>query len=119
MDARMEIMAAIIALNNVDENSKITLYSDSLALVDAKNKKYIPKYNIDLFNTLSELERNKKVNYIYVKSHNDNKYNCLCDSLATLAMNNELINEKDFLDKVVICEEGLTISQKIFHIIEE
>ena len=100
ISTRMEIMAAIVALNEIKPGSNITIFSDNKTLVDAKNDKYIPKTNLDLWNKLNILEKGKSVNYIYVKGHGEDEFNILADKLAVNAPNICLLKEKDYLKSI-------------------
>ena len=94
---RMEVLAAIKALEALSEPCRVTLYSDSRYLVDAVEKGWITKWrsnnwmrnkkekavNVDLWmQLLDQLERHD-VNFIWVKGHADNVENERCDQLAT------------------------------------
>jgi len=93
---RAEIHAVIIALQNTPKNTFLTIYSDSLYVIDTimlnrlqkwlKND-FLGKKNKDLWliviNLLNEFKKNKgKVILIHVKGHNGNIYNELADSYA-------------------------------------
>jgi ribonuclease HI len=83
---RMELMAAISgldALNN--KGSAVTIYSDSIYLVNTMTKGYARKKNVDLWKRLDEHVLQHKVKFIWVKGHADNEYNNKCDRLATKA----------------------------------
>ncbi len=94
---QMELTAAIKALDMLKIPCEIDLYSDSAYLVNAFNQDWITKWqmngfrtankkpiqNIELWNTLIELNNMHKINWIKVKGHADNKYNNRCDELAT------------------------------------
>jgi ribonuclease HI len=98
---RMELMAPIMALKKIKNNSEITIYTDSTYLKDGitiwinnwkkngwkgANKK--PIKNKDLWVLLSKLTEKKSIVWNWVKSHSGNKYNELADKLATEAINN-------------------------------
>jgi len=94
---RMEIMAAIKALEALNEPCKVTLYSDSRYLVDAIEKGWVEKWrknkwmrnksdravNVDLWIELTELTNRHSVSFVWVKGHADNAENQRCDELAT------------------------------------
>ena len=97
----MELMAPIMALKKIKNNSEITIYTDSTYLKDGitiwinnwkkngwkgANKK--PIKNKDLWVLLSKLTEKKSIVWNWVKSHSGNKYNELADKLATEAINN-------------------------------
>ena len=101
---RMELMAAIEALNLLKEVCEVDLYSDSKYLTDAINKGWLeswrkngwrkadkkPVLNVDLWGKLTELTNIHKVNFIWVKGHAGHKYNELCDKLAVSAYMGEI-----------------------------
>ena len=96
---RMELMAAIVALEALIKPCKVKLYSDSKYLVDAFNKHWIDSWikkgwkrgkneevkNIDLWKRLLEAKKNHEVEFIWVKGHNGDEMNERCDRLATAA----------------------------------
>jgi ribonuclease HI len=96
---RMELMAAIVALEALIKPCNVKLYSDSKYLVDAFNKKWIDSWiqkgwkrgkneevkNIDLWKRLLEAKKPHDVEFIWVKGHNGDEMNERCDRLATAA----------------------------------
>ena len=94
---KMELTAAIKALERLKEPCEVELYSDSAYLVNAflegwltkwqmngfksSNKK--PVQNVDLWQKLIELNNIHKITWVKVKGHADNIYNNRCDALAT------------------------------------
>lgn len=98
---RMELTAAIEALNLLKEKCEVDLYSDSAYLVNAFNEKWIFGWkkkewkkggseipNSDLWKTLYSLNFTHDIKFIKVKGHSDNVYNNRCDKLATDAIKN-------------------------------
>ena len=99
---RMELMAAIEALKLLKENCIVDLYSDSKYLTDAINQKWLsswqkngwkkadkkPVLNRDLWEELLLLINKHEVTFIWVKGHNGNPYNEICDAMAVEAYNN-------------------------------
>lgn len=96
---RMELTAAIKALNLLKEPCSVNLYSDSAYLVNAFNEKWIFGWkkknwkkgdkeipNVDLWQELYRLYGNHKICFIKVKGHSDNEFNNRCDKLATDAI---------------------------------
>lgn len=96
---RMEMMAAIAALESLKSNSQVKLHSDSKYLVDAmvkgwakkwqangwrRNKKEMAK-NPDLWQELLDLCKIHKVEFIWVKGHAGIPENERCDALAVAA----------------------------------
>ena len=96
---RMEMMAAIVALQTLNQPCKVTLHSDSKYLVDAmtqgwarkwqangwkRNKKENAK-NPDLWHQLLELCDHHQVDFRWVKGHAGHGENERCDQLAVAA----------------------------------
>lgn len=103
---RMELMAAIEALRLLKEECEVDLYSDSKYLTDAINQNWLsswqkngwkkadkkPVLNRDLWEELLLLINKHKVIFIWVKGHNGNPYNEICDTMAVEAYNNSFDN---------------------------
>lgn len=87
---RMELQAIIQALKYV-KGTEYILYSDSNLTINCAKKLWRRKANIDLWEIYDEVSKNKKINYIWVKSHNGNKYNEIVDKLARKEANNNFI----------------------------
>ena len=98
---RMELSAAIMALQEVNTNSEITIYTDSTYVKNGitewvlkwkengwKNSNKEPVKNKDLWEKLDNLCKQNIVNWKWVKGHASNKYNNLADELATKAIKN-------------------------------
>lgn len=99
---RMELMAAIKALEALKEPCNVDLYSDSSYLVNAINQQWLKKWttnnwrtsskkpveNIDLWKKILELIRLHNVTFHKVKGHSDNEFNNRCDFLARQAILN-------------------------------
>lgn len=99
---RMELTAAIVGLEALNQPCEVTLYSDSKYLIDAIQKGWLdswrakgwkksdgkPVLNVDLWERLIvQLERHK-VRFEWVKGHDGHHYNERCDTLATTAADN-------------------------------
>lgn len=98
---RMELSAAIMALEEVNTNSEITIYTDSTYVKNGitewvlkwkengwKNSNKEPVKNKDLWEKLVNLCEQNTINWKWVKGHASNKYNNLADELATKAIKN-------------------------------
>ena len=80
---RMEIWAAIHALEALPEPSKVYLYSDSRYLVRGAQKEPNPnKANYDLWCKLAAVASRHKVTYSWIRGHNGNPYQEGADRLA-------------------------------------
>ena len=95
---KMELMAAIEALNLLKEPCEVELYSDSAYLINCFQNGWLESWkkknwmnskrekvkNIDLWMQLDELSKTHKITWIKVKGHADNEYNNRCDELARM-----------------------------------
>lgn len=99
---RMEIMAAIKALEALKQPCEVDIYSDSAYLINAHNQYWLRAWqkngwthkvngkselvlNRDLWERLSQLENIHKVTWNKVTGHAGVKENERCDELATAA----------------------------------
>jgi ribonuclease HI len=94
---RMELMAAISALELLKEPCEVTLTSDSKYMIDSITKGWAtswkakgwkkadksPALNPDLWERLLALLEIHKVEFVWVRGHNGHPYNERCDKLAT------------------------------------
>ena len=97
---RMEMLAAIKALERLKEPCEVDLYSDSSYMVNAFNQNWIanwqkngwrtaskkPVLNQDLWERLLALTSTHKVTFHKVKGHSTDELNNRCDYLATTAI---------------------------------
>ena len=93
---KMELMAAIVALETLKEPCDVELYSDSAYLVNAYNEHWIEGWkkknwknrskqdvkNRELWERLEKQTTIHNVKFIKVKGHSDNEFNNRCDELA-------------------------------------
>ena len=108
---RMELLAAIAALEALKRPSAVVWYSDSKYLVDAINQKWLdawvfknwkqssknPVKNIDLWKRLIKAQQPHRVEYVWVKGHAGHEYNERCDQLAVAAaLGENLLVDEDF-----------------------
>lgn len=96
---RMELLGAIIGLENLKKPCKVILQSDSKYVVDAFNQKWIdgwisknwklntksPVKNIELWKRLLAAKKPHDVEFVWIKGHAGHHYNERCDELATKA----------------------------------
>ena len=99
---RMELLAAITALEALNESCEVTLYSDSKYLIDAMTKGWARSWqaknwiksdkkkalNVDLWEKMLLLDSKHTIQYVWVKGHNGHKYNEICDTIAVEAAEN-------------------------------
>jgi ribonuclease HI len=100
---RMEIMAAIAALETLKEKTGAVIYSDSQYLVDAVTKGWAKKWkannwkrnskdkaiNPDLWDRLLGLIEKHEIEFRWVRGHNLQTENEQCDRLAQAAASQE------------------------------
>lgn len=72
---RMELLAAIKALESTSEYQNILLYSDSQYLVKTIDQGWARNKNIDLWDDLDDLMYSRNVHFKWVRGHNGNQYN--------------------------------------------
>ena len=86
------IISAVYALP--DDAVSCTVISDSKYAIDACAKRCIRYKNNDLLKLFDDIVEKKgvTVTYSWVKSHNGNFYNELCDSLCEQAINEYIKN---------------------------
>lgn len=96
---RMELTAAIRALETLKEPVRVRLHTDSAYMVNCfhdawherwerngwRNSKKEPVENRDLWETLIALTRRHQVEFVKVKGHSTDKWNNRCDELARAA----------------------------------
>ena len=119
---RMELMAAIVALENLKVPCNVTLYSDSKYLVDAYNEGWVWYWrehgyrnkqgdavkNTELWKRLLEQTDRHDVTFLWVKGHNGHAENERCDELATTAADGDTLyvdDGGDLRDPVLSTEE--------------
>jgi ribonuclease HI len=98
---RMELMAVIEGLKNLNEKCIVNIYSDSQYVVNSmrlgwarqwqknnwKKSDKKPALNADLWNLILELDNKHMCEYFWVRGHNGHEYNERCDELAVKMAN--------------------------------
>ena len=95
---RMELMAAIVALEALNRPCDVTLTSDSSYLIKAFNEGWLDKWiadkwirkkdplkNVDLWKRLVIAAKPHNITWVWVKGHAGHPENERCDKLATTA----------------------------------
>jgi ribonuclease HI len=104
---RMELLGVIVALETLkNENSIVTIYTDSKYVVDSiekgwvfgwQKKNFTGKKNPDLWIRFLKIYPKHRVKLIWVKGHAENKENNLCDKLAVeAALKNNLPTDEGY-----------------------
>ena len=99
---RMELMATINVIKLIDPKININLYTDSNYVKNGitvwihnwiknnwKNSQKKEVANKDLWLQLHDLNNTYKINWNWVKAHENNTYNNLADEYAVLSMKNQ------------------------------
>lgn len=92
---RMELLAVIVGLEKLkNKNMSVLIVSDSKYVVDAVEKKWVfgwekigfkAKKNPDLWIRFLKVYRQHKVDFKWIKGHNNHPQNERCDQLAVMA----------------------------------
>lgn len=92
---RMELLAVIVGLEKLKtSNTKVLVVSDSKYVVDAVEKRWVfqwekigfkNKKNPDLWMRFLKVYRRHKVDFKWIKGHNNHPQNERCDQLAVMA----------------------------------
>lgn len=111
---RMEIIAAVKALEELKFPCRVKLYTDSKYLVNAIMKGWAARWrannwkrnkneyakNRDLWEILLSLCKPHDIEFIWVKGHASNKENNCCDELAVAAATgSNLLEDSGFLEE--------------------
>lgn len=104
----MELLAVIVGLEALkSENSSVTIYTDSKYVADAVEKKWVfqweqknfkRKKNVDLWKRFLLVYRKHQIKFIWIKGHDNNKENEICDKLAVKASNSSNLLVDDGYD---------------------
>jgi ribonuclease HI len=112
---RMELLAAVVGLEALDEPSRVTLYSDSKYLVDAMNQGWASEWkdagwvhkaarrvpNADLWAKLLALVDEHEVIFEWVKGHSGVRDNERADALSYAAIEeDDLLEDEGYLDRL-------------------
>ena len=102
---RMELMAAIVALEKLNKPCEVELHSDSKYVIDAFNQHWIQGWikkgwkksdgkavkNIDLWKRLLNAAKEHQITWVWVKGHAGHDLNERCDILATTAADHNAV----------------------------
>ncbi len=111
---RMELLAAITALEALKKPCHVDLYSDSSYVINAFEKNWIgswirngwktsskqPVKNVDLWKRMLEAKKPHDVSFHWVKGHAGHPENERCDRLATAAADSMRGTKKPNLEKL-------------------
>ncbi len=111
---RMELLGVIVALESLKKPCKVTLYTDSKYVADPVNKGWVfsweknrfkKKKNPELWQRFLKIYRQHDVNIRWIKGHDNNKENEICDQLAVHASKQDnLLDDVGYMNESM--EEG-------------
>jgi ribonuclease HI len=106
---RMELLAVIVALEKIKKQQQhVHIYTDSKYVSESVEKKWVDswekkgfknKKNPDLWIRFLKIYRKHKVQFFWVKGHNNNLTNERCDFLAVQASKNKDLNTDTYYEK--------------------
>ena len=106
---RMELLAVIVGLEKLkNQNTKVLVVSDSKYVVDSVLKKwvfgwekkgFVDRKNADLWKRFLLAYRKHKVDFQWIKGHNNHPQNERCDELAVMASNQKTLSIDAFYEK--------------------
>ena len=106
---RMELLAVIVGLEKLkNPNMKVLIVSDSKYVVDSVVKKWVfgwekkgfsGKKNPDLWKRFLVIFRKNKVDFKWIKGHNNHPQNERCDELAVMASMQKELSIDVFYEK--------------------
>ena len=106
---RMELLAVIVGLEKLkNENMAVLVVSDSKYVIDSvvkgwvfgwEKKGFAGKKNPDLWKRFLKIYRKHKVDFKWIKGHNNHPQNERCDQLAVFASGLEQLSVDAFYEK--------------------
>jgi len=109
---RMEVTAAIRALQSIGSENTVQIVSDSQYLVKTMNGEFSMNKNNDLWIQLrQEIQKQQNVYFGWTKGHANQTYNERCDSLASNAIESlNPINDDGYMGQVVPYQKSQTVA---------
>ena len=112
---RAELKAIINAILQLPQDATdAVVYSDSQYALNTLSGKWKRKLNKDLFDVWDDIikERGLTIEYNWVRGHNGNEYNELCDKLCNEAIGYDANEETNIFRKDNKTEEMVSISKQ-------
>jgi len=118
---RMELLAAVVGLEALNQPGIVTLYSDSKYLINAMNQDWASKWkdagwvrkagkrvpNADLWEKLLVLTKEHEVTFELVKGHSGIRDNERADALSYAAIERDnLLEDEGYLDRLELEKEA-------------
>lgn len=89
---RMELMGILAALEYVSDTERpFMIHTDSEYAYKIISGKMNPRSNLDIINEIKFMLFGRTYDIEWVKGHAGNKYNEICDQLATKAMHSDML----------------------------
>ena len=81
---KMELLAIVSVVNSLPPNSSVTIHSDSQYSINVLSGRWRASENLRIINLYRRLvaEKNIKVTFEWVRGHNGDEWNELCDQIA-------------------------------------
>ena len=81
---KMELLAIVSVVNSLPPNSSVTIHSDSQYSINVLSGRWRASENLKVINLYRRIvaEKNIKVTFEWVRGHNGDVYNELCDQMA-------------------------------------
>jgi len=79
---RMELTAVLRVLEDFTTILEFTIYTDSLYVINCATGKWSRSKNEQEWTRYTELAKNKRIKYLWIKGHSGDRYNELVDKLA-------------------------------------
>mgnify|MGYP002621783295 CR=1 FL=1 len=95
---RAELKAIIIAIADLPKDAEsVEVFSDSMYALNTLSGRWKRKMNLDLFDLWDKtlIKSNVHIKYTWVKGHNGNEYNELCDRLCNEAVGYDMNADTD------------------------
>lgn len=106
---RAEISAAILGLNTLTQQSRVTMYGDSTYVIRTMNGEYFKGKNRDLWAELDAVTARHVVDWQWTRGHAGDEHNELADQLASLAADEQRdVTEDDLPEQLQADGETLT-----------
>ena len=79
---RMELMAVIAAFERLNKSCDVTVHSDSQYAIGVLSGQMKAKKNLNLIERYKQVSDGKDVSFKWVRGHNGNHWNEVCDQMA-------------------------------------
>lgn len=109
---RMEMRAVMLGLDQVEPGSEIHLYSDSQYTLNCLSGVWGRKKNADLWRKMDRIISGYSVETTWVRGHNGNEYNEMCDSMCTEAMQHPTLTDQGYLADAPASDKARKRKQK-------